>query len=906
MPLTRASSSGHGLSATAESVWAKTGETDTEWMPLYQHMRDTAAVGGWLWDNWLPTATRALLTGNLHQHLARQRFVWLCAAHDIGKATPPFAASSAAGRTRMETAGMVFTTVPARDEMWHSIGSHLLLHRWMTDHGWGIETADSYAVVPGSHHGTTPDFDELEHADDRPRLTGTDASWARAQVELIDFTADVAGLTESDIDALGRSPLSAQQQAVSTGLLIMADWLASDTDRFPLDGHGPERAARGISTLNLPAPWAPKPDDSTVDEFYAARFGAGFTPRPVQRDGLDVARAMKSPGLVIVEAPMGEGKTELGFAVAETLAAKFGFGGIFTALPTMATSNAMFSRFSAYIETVSAGPASLHLAHSKRELNEDFMNLHRTARIGNVGDVGGGSLTAHEWLQGSGKLGVLSSFVVGTIDQVLVGALQSKHLMLRHLALANKVVLIDEVHAVDTYMSVYLDRALRWLGSYNIPVVLMSATLPEDRRIAMLEAYKPGSATGMTGTAGYPLITAVTADGVISKASDRSGRTSHVRIIPMSAHVDPIVAQLQRSLAGGGVAAVIRNTVASAQETARAIRLAMPDCEVILAHARFVDLDRAAIDANLVERLGEHSTTRPKKAVVVGTQVLEQSLDIDFDVMITDLAPVDLVLQRIGRLHRHPRAHRPPALTTPVCFIAGLPEDNSVEKMDRSSVYIYSARPLLRSAITLNKALPSGITLPEDIPTLVADAYSPVIPGDETVDAYEAEWAELIREKAAKARGFLLGLPGHSIIDWMQRSVGDAEDERNAGSRQVRDIQDTLEVVVLQRQADGTVRTLPHLRADSRGHARASLVVTTDTTPALAVRRVIKQSSVRMPPALSHKSTLDALTAAAPKSWLSDRSPMRYLVPLTLDEHLTVKVDGKKLTYSPEEGLVQL
>lgn len=269
----------------------------------------------------------------------------------------------------------------------------------------------------------------------------------------------------------------------------------------------------------------------------------------------------------------------------------------------------------------------------------------------------------------------LSPVVVGTIDQVLLAALKSRHVLVRHLGLMGKVVVIDEVHAADEYMETYLEAALTWLGMYGIPVVLLSATLPPARRSALLEAYRRArGSSGMgaelvDGMIGYPAISTVSATGM--RVHEIQGEEEvPKRIIPTSLGSPREIGELlNHELADGGCAVVIRNTVREAQETYEAVKSVFGREQVTLLHSRFLAAERAARDRRMLELFGKDSAQRPHRHVVVATQVIEQSLDVDFDLMLTDPAPMDLVLQRIGRLHRHDRAERPSGLRGARCLL---------------------------------------------------------------------------------------------------------------------------------------------------------------------------------------------------------------------------------------------
>ncbi len=904
-----------GLSAAACSVWAKAGKsaegTAGQWMPLYQHMRDSAATAGVLWDRWLPLSTKRLLAGGVSPALGAKRVRFLAAVHDLGKATPAFAYQSAPERARMVSEGLAISNDVSKAEMWHSVGSFLVLERILIEgRGWDPDVAISYAVVPGSHHGRTPDYSDGR----RPsRLTGV-GSWPGVQDELFQFAVDVAGLAPEDLEELASAaPLSRTQQVLATAVVILADWLASDTDRFPLDGPSNERAIAALQTIDLPPHWTPDPASSGVDEFYGSRFSTGgetLRPRPCQVDALAIARQVSKPGLMIIEAPMGEGKTEAALAVAETFVESSGAGGVFFALPTMSTADAIFSqRFTAWATSRISGtgkPASVFLSHSRSAMNEEFSALPIKGKLSQIcHEDDDDHLVAHEWLNGS-KKGVLASFVVGTIDQVIVAALKRKHIMLRHLALMNKVIVIDEIHAADPFMTVYLKRTLQWLGEYGIPVILLSATLPAGRRAELLSAYAPrADVTEATTSLGYPLICATDGDEIIVHESERSPRSLKPTMEFVDGDPESVGSLIREYAPERGVVAVIRNTVRLAQETAASLRAQFPDREVILIHSRFVAQDRARIEKRLRELLGPGAAARPERLIVVGTQVLEQSLDVDFDLMFTDHAPADLILQRLGRLHRHVR-ERPELLKTPRCFIldatvlddlAGTVGKNFVNR-------IYPSFVLARSSQVLRAIAAEGtIDIPGSIPQIVNGVYdTSSVPED--LLGFLADWREDIRASETKASIRLMQKSDadDDIIGLLSVNLLDGGDEAESpeGPSGVREGDVTVEVVVAQRSTDGVLRTLHHL-----GETDGGLAIRTDEPPTLRAATVLAASVIRLPIALSAKTdqTIGALNAATPRNW-SKSVWLKRALPLVLDEQLQAVMPGGIVSYSLTDGLV--
>ena len=502
-----------GLSAAARSVWAKASRTDDTSMSLPRHLADAAAVAGHLWDGWVPASVRARVAAALPggQDDGRLLVTWLAGIHDVGKASPAFAVQVEETAPHLTDAmrrqGLdVPYPLPDRRLVRHELVGHHAVSRWLVDaHEFRPRTAATYAVAVGGHHGAPPNLEDLKRAREMPRLVGRD-SWAAVRTELLDHVADRTGAS-TRLAAWSTCALPIPVQVVVGALVILADWLASDEDLFPYEGprSSAERAADAWARAGLSPPWRAAAPPADTGALFARRFALpdGSRPRPVQETVLDVVRRPEVPGLVVVEAPMGEGKTEAALAAAEVLAHRTGAGGLFVALPTTATSDAMFTRVRDWVERLpsSDGPGvlSLHLAHGKAALNPDARSLPRGGGAACVaadgGDGGGGGpvdAVADQWLHGR-KRGPLASVVVGTIDQVLFAALKSKHLVLRHLALAGKVVVIDEVHAVDVFMSSYLQRALHWLAAHGVPVVLLSATLADGQRRSLVEAYASGA-----------------------------------------------------------------------------------------------------------------------------------------------------------------------------------------------------------------------------------------------------------------------------------------------------------------------------------------------------------------------------------------------------------------------------
>jgi CRISPR-associated endonuclease/helicase Cas3 len=951
------------LSGPARTVWAKHDRSTDGWVPLWRHMADSAAVAELLWDGWVPAQVQRLIADALPQGEADARRLvhWLAAVHDIGKATPAFACQVDSLADAMRVVGLKMPLrkqMPDRRLARHALAGQVLLKEWLIErHGWTGRATGQVTAIVGGHHGVPPEHLDVQAISVHPELLRTPGSggeWREVQWELLDACAAAYEVRER-LSAWRQVKLSQPVQVLLNALVIVADWIASNGELFPyfpeeVPRTEQERIEGAWEQLQLPPPWAAIEPQQAPNELFGQRFSLppGSRVRPVQEAALRMAREMSAPGLMVIEAPMGEGKTEAALAVAEVFAGRSGAGGCFVALPTMATGNAMFSRLLGWLERLpdrreEPGAHSVFLAHSKAALNEGFRNLAHTAgpgprsvesdgaeddrRQGSDFRADSAELVAHHWLRGR-KKGMLSSFAVGTIDQLLFAGLKSRHLVLRHLALAGKVVVIDEAHAYDTYMSSYLDRVLSWLGEYRVPVVVLSATLPARRRRELAQAYAgrdtgPGF-DGLEAARGYPLLTSVApGEAPVTAQPAPSGRGAAVRVERCEDDIVSLADRLATELLDGGCALVVRNTVDRVLEAATILRRRFGDQNVTLAHARFLDLDRAERDAKLLARFGPPETSteaRPEGPhIVVATQVVEQSLDIDFDLLVTDLCPIDLLLQRLGRVHRHARgegqSHRPPGLREARCLVTGVDWQKAPPEPVKGSQRIYGKHALLRSLAVLEPYL-SGVAepgkvlrLPDDISRLVQQAYGRAVLGPESwqqsMSEAEGRHRALRARKVERAEAFQLGeaaKPGQSLVGWIGAGVGDADDTR-AGRAQVRDSQESLEVLVVQQQADGRVTTVPWLT-----EGRGGLEVPTDAAPPARLARIVAACGLRLPYVYSIPSVLDRAIAELEANCFAEwqDKECHWLAGeliLLLNEDCQTRLAGFDLRYTPDNGL---
>jgi CRISPR-associated endonuclease/helicase Cas3 len=887
------------LSYQARVLWGKTNRHEPEvWLPLYVHLSDSLEIGKLLWDNWLPQGTKKLLDGK------RAVFLFLSAVHDIGKAAPEFQSKNSLLEEKVQATGLKFRLLSEKNKTSHALVGWMILKR----HG----LSEQLAVIVGGHHGKFPNRENERALKALTDHTGfNDHDWLSAQDELFNWALDLCEITQ---DELSKIKLTETQQALMNGLLIMTDWLASDASRFNLFSTLPSkmdssliRAQVAWQDLALTRPWVAKP----VADGWQKRFK--FAPRPMQKEILSVITKLEAPGIVVIEAPMGEGKTEAALAVAEQLASKMGKSGVYFALPTMATSNAIFTRFEDWVKQL-GDKLTINLAHSKANLNDNFTFIKKAGYTPNINDDDAdnpesGNVVVNQWFRGR-KKGLLADFVVGTIDQVLLAALKTKHIGLRHLGLANKVVIIDECHAFDAYMNEYLARALEWLGEYQVPVIILSATLSSLTRKKIIDAYlhqdstpppdvipewkrpadyvvpqAPAPPAWVTNTA-YPVMTYTEGKQVRQLLLPSSSRQVKVKL---SLQADEqLLVKLRELLVDGGCIGIVRNTVRRAQELFTLLKKELPDVKVKLIHSRFLACDRANKEKELVTLFGPDDDKRPAKMIIVGTQVIEQSLDIDFDLLITDLAPMDLLLQRLGRLHRHAWHQRPALLQTPQCLITGV-EDTSKPQFASGIEKIYD-RYLLRQ--TLEHLPKQEVILPDQIAPLVQ------LVADERDKDYQ-RYQHKIKIKETRAEMFRIREANkhEALLDFTNITFDFGNDAKAAAK--VRDSSDSLEVIVVQKIA-GEFHLLPWIENGA--------VLDHNNEPEPQLAKAAATSTVNLPLSLCREDIINETIKYLEKNCRHEawqKSPwLAEQLILVLNSKLKTKIWDYNINYEKDRGLL--
>jgi CRISPR-associated endonuclease/helicase Cas3 len=768
-------------------LWAKS----DPYHPLWCHLLDVAAVSGGLLSCFGPVSP-----------LPDEWVALLAALHDVGKADPWFQNKDDDLAAQLRARGLDLPDRTPFEEDKRKFRHEARSAEWILDwlvaeQGWGKRAARIASDAVRGHHG---DFSVDCYREESP---GQRAVWSALRTAL-------CGLVW---DALQPPPCRPQQfddaSAVGarlSGLIVLADWIASNDELYPyvkLDRTATSavyfaeaRQQANLVLRRLEFNEATAAPVATIPAFQ--EVWPGFRPRPLQARLEEFCRIGVSPGLAIIEAPMGEGKTEAAIYLAECWNMQAGRRGSYLALPTQATANQMHERYQRFLQTRHPGVTGPRLVHGSAWLIDKAAPAALPQTFGGD-DNRTAELLSREWFRPA-RRALLAAEAVGTVDQALMAALHVKFGFLRLLGLGSKTLIIDEVHAYDDYMTTIMERLMAWCKALEIGVVLLSATLSRDQKMRLCSAYS-GSVRNAEMQAffgqwppaetPYPLLTFVPLAGSPTAVAARSARGQRVAVQQQPGLLDDASATALLAAAlvkDGGCACVVANTVRAAQEIFEALYQlqedgALPATKLILFHARFRAEQRNEIEKCVTNLFGKKAgDKRPRRAILVATQVVEQSLDVDFDVMLSQLAPIDLLLQRSGRLWRHKERDWRGGAKEPVLHVlmpnAGSSQFSATEK-------IYARETLLRTMALLHER--PAFNLPADFRPLIEGCYGrgPLL--NDLIPAEELEAAARNRDQeraqhASLARRHLLPEPRPDVFEMARKSAEEAEGEGGAQS----------------------------------------------------------------------------------------------------------------------------
>lgn len=726
--------------------------------PLAFHMLDVAAAAGALMAARPGVLRRMATMLSLEEEQARPLLVWLAAAHDFGKfarafqckvpefwaeADPP---DSFNARTRHDADGLKLW------DLW--LQEAALIDRIWPDAGAALDQLTRASLC---HHGEPTSASRIHLVKD----FGPGADDARACRDAL-------------LDLLLPAPINAPALPIRrakelshwiAGLVTVADWLGSSQRWFPyaapdisLDSYwerAREQAGRAVREAGL-AGAQPRNNAS-----FATLTGKASSPTPLQQWALDVPLP-DGPVLIILEDVTGAGKTEAAHLLVHRLMQAGRASGAWWAMPTMATANAMYARQSVMLAGLfdPAGPKpSLALSHGQSRLHDAFQ-----ASIADWGAVeaplgeGVEGITASTacaaFLADDRRLSLLADVGSGTIDQAVLSVLPSRFNTVRLLGLAEKVLVVDEVHAHDAYVTKELMCLLEFHRAQGGSAILLSATLTNKQRFDLIAKWQQLPARkklpGWTERESrYPLA---------SISNDKAMQADEIAPAPWSRRTTPVervetpeavLTHLKATLDAGGCAAWVRNTVDDVLAAAEMARVA--GVEPILFHARFAQCDRQRIESDVMELFGSASTADIRRGkLVIATQVIEQSLDLDFDQLASDLAPIDLLLQRAGRMRRHVRSDRPAGVGDAMLVLAPAPVKDAGADWLRPHLgptgAVYRNHGVLwRTARELDRR--ACLSVPDDVRAMVEAVHDP--DGDCPVELVNAEQEAIGKEKGS-------------------------------------------------------------------------------------------------------------------------------------------------------------
>lgn len=616
----------------SEKLWAKLNPKKS----LIDHMLETGIVAGCLMNGiFRPLVNRLVELTGIDEAILKSQITFICAMHDIGKAHPVFQGRDT--ETNEMLRGYELNQEAVSTMFRHEEYAEKMIKQ--TDlFGFDADTRSKIMIrqIISLHHQKEKERKKEDFVEIKPK---TAERWGNMQKYIYNYIKEIFPCEKIEFpDAVFKNQKTkfAVENGI-LGILITSDWIASNNEAMD------NKTIRDFSDINeyikekkeivklflfsQGLAYSSFPNVRSFDSIF--HFGDG---RPVQHD---VAKLVQNNNikLMLIESGCGSGKTEAALYAASVLGNKNGLSGIYMGLPTGTSAEAIQGRIDDFL-------SELHMRKTKLYTSKSMLLRENN--------------TEPSWTDVS-RQRLLTPSAVGTVDQVMTAARLVRFESVRMAGLSSKVLIIDEIHAYDAYMITVIERLLQICNVLGVPVILLSATLPVSTKKKLFSTIINESDIDMHS--GYPLISYVTTDNEFYECQSESyepDKNIECESLPILNDYESIAERAVKNVKYGGCECVIMNTVADAINVYDSIKkIADDDYNVILYHARMPETTKDEKIKKILKWCGKNRSERPERAIIVGTQVLEQSIDIDVDYMITAICPVDLLLQRIGRYHRH-------------------------------------------------------------------------------------------------------------------------------------------------------------------------------------------------------------------------------------------------------------
>lgn len=610
-------------------IWAKTAPKKS----LINHMMETGIVAKCLTDTtngiYHPVLNRLSEITGCDSDTLLTKIVFICAIHDMGKIHPTFQGRDEETLEILKQEGLNQVSFDTRFRH-EQYGANIFDRLSAEDVD--IKNSDIISQIIRMHHQKeqkkNSDIDIIK-IDDKEKAK----KWRHIQNEIYDYIKNVFQFDNLNLinKNISKSELFVVQNAI-LGIMITADWIASNSYVFDnqqyenVDEFLESRKNQALKFLNNEG--LIRQQIPVMQDFKSA---FGFNGRPVQND---VEKFVHKNDIkcMLIESDCGSGKTEAALYAAAVLGNRSGLSGIYMGLPTGVSAEAIQDRVDEFLTAHDMRNTKLYTSKS--------MLLREPGK-------------KPVWTDMS-RQRLLAASAVGTVDQVMTAARLVRFESVRMDGLASKVLIIDEIHAYDAYMLAVIKDLLKICEELGVPVIMLSATLPISTKSDLLGVLGDGNIELHNG---YPMISYVTKDGKVHEHVSHQympDKKISCELLPILNDNDKIARYAVDAVKDGGCECVIMNTVADAICVYDKIKKnKKDDCKIILYHSRMTINARDEKSREILEMCGKDRTKRPERVIIVGTQVLEQSLDIDVDYMITAICPIDLLFQRIGRYHRH-------------------------------------------------------------------------------------------------------------------------------------------------------------------------------------------------------------------------------------------------------------